>query len=304
MRITVLRGKGGTGKTTLTGALLHLASKKALADCDVDAPNLHLICGERTRISVGDYYGFKKAHKEETICLNCGLCEELCKFGAIRNGEVSIYECEGCGVYAYFCPAVKTHGRPAITLQDYSSGQLFLSLVNGEVFSHAVLKMGSGASGKLVTEVRKQLAEEIDDRRGEVELVIIDGSPGIGCPVLASVTGVDLVLLVTEPSASGLHDLRRIMETIRNFKVPMLVCINKYDLNEEETREIEEYCRESGIKTVGLIPYDPLVSAAINNGRSIVEYPESPAARAIREIWRKTAETLMVEPFHEAEGFR
>jgi MinD superfamily P-loop ATPase len=293
-QLVVLSGKGGTGKTTLTGALLHLASKKALADCDVDAPNLHLICGERTQISAGDYYGLKKAHKDETICLNCGLCEELCKFGAIRDGKVSIYECEGCGVCAYFCPAVKTHGRPAITLQENSSGQLFLSQVHGEVFSHAVLKMGNGASGKLVTEVRKQLAEEVDSRRVEVELVIIDGSPGIGCPVLASVTGVDLVLLVTEPSASGLHDLKRIVETVRNFKIPMLVCINKYDLNKEQTREIEEYCQESGIKTVGRIPYDPLVSAAINNGRSIIEYPESPAARAIQGIWRRTAKALEV----------
>lgn len=291
-QLVVLSGKGGTGKTTLTGALLYLASKKAFADCDVDAPNLHLLCGERIQISNRDYVGFKKAHKDETICLKCGLCEKLCKFGAIRDGKINIYACEGCGVCQYFCPAVKTHGRPAITLQENSSGRIFLSEVKGEVFSHAVLKMGNGASGKLVTEVRKQLAEEIHSRRAEAELVIIDGSPGIGCPVLASVTGTDLALLVAEPSVSGLHDLKRIVETVRLFKIPMLVCINKYDLNTDLTREIEDYCGKSGIKTIGRIPYDPLVSTAINSGRSIIEFSESPAAQAIQRIWRKTTEAL------------
>jgi|SRR5690554_3052974 len=306
--LVILSGKGGTGKTTLAGALLRLTGKKAFADCDVDAPNLHLICGERTEISTRDYYGFKKAFKDEDLCLNCGLCEELCKFGAIRDGKVNIYECEGCGVCAYFCPVGEDGGKPAITLQDNVSGRLFRSEVKGEVFSHAVLKMGNGASGKLVTEVRKQLADEANgdfERVGakqsapaptgtQWELVLIDGSPGIGCPVLASVTGTDLALVVTEPSASGLHDLERIVETIGLFKVPALVCINKYDLNTDLTREIENFCRKKGVTMVGRIPYDPLVAKALNSGKSIIEFSDSPAAQAIRRIWRKTAEVLGV----------
>lgn len=287
-QLVILSGKGGTGKTTLAGAFIQMTVNKGFADCDVDAPNLHLICGERVGLKSKEYFGFKKAFKDDALCLNCGTCERLCKFGAIRNGRVNIYECEGCGVCEHFCPAAEARGAPAITLKENVAGHLFLSKVNGELFSHARLKMGNGASGKLVTEVRKQLAEEI----GTEELVIIDGSPGIGCPVLASVTGTDLVLLVTEPTYSGLHDLTRIIETIGLFRIPCLVCVNKYDLNIEITEEIERFCDQEGITKAGRIPYDPKVGEALNNGRSVIEYNDSTAAAAIKKIWEKVVENL------------
>jgi len=281
-QIVILSGKGGTGKTTLAGALVHLLEQKAFADCDVDAPNLHLICSELQETVTNDYYGFQKAEIDQEKCVQCGRCEELCKFGAIKDFKVNPYECEGCGVCEYFCP-VRQDGISAIKMKEWISGETFLSQRKNEWFSHAKLQMGNGASGKLVTQVRKQLMEKITSE----ELVIIDGSPGIGCPVLASITGVDLVVAVTEPTLSGLHDLERLVQTVAQFKIPVFVCINKYDLNKELTQLVEDFCAKNQLEVLGKIPYDKTVIKAVNAGESIVLYPESQAAIAIVGICNK-----------------
>lgn len=288
-QLVVLSGKGGTGKTTITGALIKLASNKGFADCDVDAPNLHLICSKPEQSTKDNFYALKKAVKFEENCLNCGRCEELCRFGAIENGRVNIFDCEGCGVCEYFCTAREKNGISAIRLKDNVSGYTYLSRVDGELFSHAELKTGNGASGKLVTEVRKRLFNNISDE----ELLIIDGSPGIGCPVIASITGADMVLVVAEPTLSGLHDMKRIVETARRFGTECVVCINKHDINPEITKKIEEYCDDEYIYKAGRIPYDSKVSEAINKNKSIVEYPDSSSYKAIKKMWENLTYKLM-----------
>ena len=280
-QLVILSGKGGTGKTTVASAFIELACNKAFADCDVDAPNLHLICSRRETIENRPFYGFQKAVKYHDLCIDCGKCEELCRFNAIRNGVLYPYECEGCGVCEAFCPAFDDEGRPAIRLEANVAGETHLSKAKGEIFSRAQLKMGNGASGKLVTEVRKNIYDNITDEK----LVIIDGSPGIGCPVIASVTGVDIVLIVAEPTLSGIQDMVRIVDTARGFGVTCVVCINKYDVNVENSLEIEKYCTKEHIPLVGRIPFDPLVIKAVHAGKTVLAMPESAAARAIRETW-------------------
>lgn len=284
-QLVVLSGKGGTGKTTLSGALIKIATNKAFADCDVDAPNLHLIYEQGELLEKKPFYGYQKAVKYDDICINCGKCEELCKFGAIKQGVLNPYDCEGCGVCEAFCPALDEENRPAIRLEDNISGETTLSKIKGEIFSTAQLVMGNGASGKLVMEVRKNLYKSIKKE----DLVIIDGSPGIGCPVIASVTGVDLVLIVAEPTLSGLHDMKRIIETAQKLHTRCVVCINKHDLNLENSALIETYCKEKGIQVVGRIPFDPLVVKAVNRSKTIMDVPESSARKAIMAIWDNLA---------------
>lgn len=291
-QLVVLSGKGGTGKTTIASALIKLAGqgKKAFADCDVDAPNLHLIYSEGEDLSTRPFYGLKKAVKYDEFCINCGLCEELCRFQAIKDGIINPYECEGCGVCEAFCPAFDDEGRQAIRLEDNVSGITRLAKINGDFFSGAQLKMGNGASGKLVTEVRNNLLSHITNE----ELVIIDGSPGIGCPVIASVTGVDLALVVAEPTLSGIHDMKRIIDTVRHFQVTCLVCINKYDVNVENSLEIQKYCQSEDIPMIGCIPFDSMVVKAVNAGKTIVDIPESPAAKAASEIFDNICKYCML----------
>ncbi|MDK2933278.1 MAG: hypothetical protein PWP27_1088 [Clostridiales bacterium] len=288
-QLAVLSGKGGTGKTTIVSAFIKLARNKAFADCDVDAPNLHLVCSRYEGLENRLFYGYQKAVKYDDICTNCGKCEELCRFRAIENGIVNPYECEGCGVCEAFCPARDHEGRPAIRLEDNVSGDISLFRVNGEVFSSAQLKMGNGASGKLVTEVRKNLFNSITKE----ELVIIDGSPGIGCPVIASITGVDMVLIVAEPTLSGMHDMKRIIDTARKFHAICAVCINKYDINVNNALKIEQYCIGENIPLVGSIPFDPMVIKAVNAGKTIIDMPKSTAAQAISEIWNNVHSMLI-----------
>ncbi|MDW7669883.1 MAG: 4Fe-4S binding protein, partial [Bacillota bacterium] len=201
-QLVILSGKGGTGKTTLAVSLIKLSKNKMFADCDVDAPNVKLIFENNEIIEEKPYFGLKKAFKFDDICINCGKCEELCRFNAIKDGVVNINYCEGCGVCERFCPVTDDQGRKAIRLEDDSSGTTRIEKLNNEIFSNANLKIGNGASGKLVTEVRKNMYKHKTDE----ELAIIDGSPGIGCPVIASLTGIEFCLLVAEPSISGIHD--------------------------------------------------------------------------------------------------
>lgn len=261
-KLLILSGKGGTGKTTVACAFIHLLHTKTYADCDVDAPNLHLIAAPKQMPHIENFYGLPKANIDEEKCLRCGKCINVCRFDALSlkdKVEIDAFNCEGCGLCAYICPA------EAITMEDHVSGQTYL-YTGDTVFSTAKLKMGAGASGKLVAQVKKNM--ELSKRD---EIAIIDGSPGIGCPVIASMSGVDMVLIITEPTVSGMSDLQRILETARYFKVKCAVCINKYDINLENTREITQYCEEENVRIVGTIPFDQVATRAINQGKSIVE---------------------------------
>ncbi|NLJ41114.1 MAG: 4Fe-4S binding protein [Clostridiales bacterium] len=274
-QLLVLSGKGGTGKTTVSAAFVELSKGRAIADCDVDAPNLHLVLSQLPKPIKTDYYSFQKARIDSTLCTKCGLCEEYCRFDAISDYTVGIYECEGCGVCEVVCPV------KAIDMYDYPTGELILYKDREKVFSTAQLKMGSGASGKLVAAVKKQLTDEDP----QTEIAIIDGSPGIGCPVIASISGVDMVLIVAEPTLSGIHDMKRIIDTAKHFGIDCVVCINKFDVNLENTEEIENCLKGLSIPVIGKIPFDETAIKAVNDCKSIAQYPESPAGRAIIQIW-------------------
>lgn len=285
-QLLILSGKGGTGKTTTSAAFIQFAKAKAFADCDVDAPNLHLVSNRKDEVNHSDYYGSKKAVLDENKCILCGKCLAHCRFHAVkqvdRQFQIDEYACEGCGVCEYVCP------QQAITLQEDIAGRL--TLYQGEsVFSTAKLKMGRGNSGKLVSEVKTALRKAT----GTQPLAIIDGSPGIGCPVIASINGVDLVLLVTEPSLSGISDMERIVKTAKMLQATVAVCVNKYDTSLEHTRKIETYCKEHEIPFVGRIPYDKQASNAINQGMSLAEI-DCPARDALKVAFDRTINLLHI----------
>ena len=281
-QLVVLSGKGGTGKTTVSASLIALAGNRAFADCDVDAPNLHLVHGADINPQVEDFQGYRKAVKHRENCIECGKCEALCQFGAIRNGSVNPYECEGCGVCEAFCPT------KSIRLELNVSGKTMVYRDGGTVFSSAELEMGNGASGKLVTQVRNNLYQGMEGQ----DLVIIDGSPGIGCPVIASITGVDAVLVVAEPTLSGMHDMERIVETAGKFGAECMVCVNKFDVNPDMAPRIESYCVQRSIPLVGRIPFDPQVVEAVNTGKPVISLKKSPAKEAIQALWKAVSERL------------
>lgn len=285
-QLLILSGKGGTGKTTLASAFIKLSNAEVYSDCDVDAPNLHLIMDQSLEAKRSDYYGLPKAEIDLKLCLQCDLCIHKCKFDAIQAGidyKVDYYACEGCGVCEVVCPV------GAVSLKTARAGELML-YVNNSVFSTAELKMGSGTSGMLVTEVKKQMKSAAKD----AGLAIIDGSPGIGCPVIASLSGVDMVLIVAEPSISGISDMERIIKTAEKFHTRIAICINKYDTNIENTKKIESSCQELYLPCVGRIPFDPEVVRAINKGQSIVEM-DCAAGRAVKEVFDKTIKILFNE---------
>ena len=283
-QLLILSGKGGTGKTTIASAFIKLADAKAYADCDVDAPNLHLITGWSVEPAKTDYYGLPKAEMNLELCIECDQCRQNCRFGAISIDEkykVDPFACEGCGVCEYVCPA------EAITLKPAVAGELMLYYDKEKVFSTAQLKMGSGTSGMLVTEVKKQMKAAAAD----AELAIIDGSPGIGYPVIASLSGVDMVLIVAEPSISGISDMERIINTAAKFGTKTAVCINKYDTNIGNTEKIEEFCKKQGLPFIGRIPFDLGAVKAINNGQTIVDI-DCTSGTAVKEVYHKTMNLL------------
>ncbi len=262
-KLLILSGKGGTGKTTLASAFIKLAHVKAYADCDVDAPNLHLVLNQISEPKVTDFYGLAKAQIDQSKCTECDICKQNCHFDAINKTIgyiVNDFACEGCGVCAAICPS------GAVILKPVISGELQLYMQDA-VFCTAKLRMGSGASGKLVSDVKKQMINTAKN----VEFAVIDGSPGIGCPVISSMSGVDMVLIVAEPTVSGISDLKRILKTAGVFGVSAAVCINKYDTNIDNASEIESYCKKEGIPFVGRIPYDTDAVKAINSGKTIVD---------------------------------
>lgn len=279
-QLLILSGKGGTGKTTVASALIRLSGAKAYADCDVDAPNLHLITKLSSDAISNDYYGMDKAVIDPDTCRSCGLCMSHCRFDAIHfSGSYTVdqYACEGCSVCAELCPA------NAITMIRSVAGELMLYKNKDQsVFSTAQLKMGSGTSGKLVTEVKRQLTDAVS----HAELAVIDGSPGIGCPVIASLSGVDLVLIVAEPSVSGISDMERVLLTAKHFQVKAMVCINKYNTNLQNTERIISYCQKNQIPFVGKIPFDKKAVEAVNDGLSIVDI-ECSAGDAVKDVYRR-----------------
>lgn len=278
-QITILSGKGGTGKTTLTASFAALSRNAVFADCDVDASNLHLLLRPEVERTI-EFKGLKLAVIDPAKCTRCGLCEEKCRFNAIHSFEVDPIQCEGCGVCVHICAA------EAIDFVDRVCGHAYISRTRYGPMSHARLKPGMENSGKLVSLVRqnaKGLAEE-----GSHDLVLVDGPPGIGCPVIASLSEIDAGLVVVEPTLSGIHDLKRALRLLDHFKVAPLVCINKHDLNRENTEDIEGFCAENGIEVVGLIPFDPEVTRAMVVGLPVVEYaPGSSASNAIKETWKR-----------------
>lgn len=283
-QLLILSGKGGTGKTTITGAFIKLAKARAYADCDVDAPNLHLALNLSSQPQLDDFYGLDKAEIDGEICTECGLCRDHCRFGAIEIGQggytVNSFACEGCGVCQAVCP------QGAVTMAPAVAGELKL-YEEGTVFSTAQLRMGSGNSGMLVSEVKRRMRDAARD----CEWAIIDGSPGIGCPVIASLSGVDMVLIVAEPSLSGISDMERILKTAGQFQTKAAVCVNKYDVNRENTRRIQEFCTNRALPFLGVIPFDSNVVKAVNAGQSVVDI-DCPAGRAVKEVYLRTLEIL------------
>lgn len=285
-QLLILSGKGGTGKTTVASAFIKLANAKAYADCDVDAPNLHLVMNQSSKPKTTDYYGLPKAEINTDLCLQCDICRENCRFDAIKvdsvNNEYKVdkFACEGCGVCEAVCEA------NAISLVPEIDGELML-YTDDAVFSTAQLKMGSGTSGMLVTEVKKQMKTAALN----TELSIIDGSPGIGCPVIASISGVNMVLIVAEPSISGISDMERIIKTAEKFQTKVAVCINKYDTNVENTKKIELFCKSFNIPFAGKIPFDSNAVKAINNGQSIVDI-DCAAGNAAIKVYKETIKIL------------
>lgn len=283
-KLLILSGKGGTGKTTTAAAFIRFADAKATADCDVDAPNLHLVSEHKSVPEVTDFLGGDKAVIDTEKCIGCGRCAEICRFNAINknDGEYIVNEflCEGCGVCEYIC------SEGAVKLLPDVAGRKEL-YINDGVFSTATLKMGRGNSGKLVTDVKTAMLKNAPD----TPLAIIDGSPGIGCPVIASVSGVDLVLVVAEPSLSGINDLKRLIDVAGTFGVKIAVCVNKWDVSPENTKEIKNFCDETGIPFTGKVPYDKNASEAINSGLSIADV-ECSARDALKEIFENTIELL------------
>ncbi len=287
-QLTVLSGKGGTGKTTITASLAVLAKNEVIADCDVDAPDLHLLLHPSV-VKTQEFKGSKLAAIDKSKCIECGLCREKCRFDAItENFEVDPIACEGCGVCTIVCPV------SAITLTERISGHAYVSTTKYGFMAHAMLSPGEANSGKLVTLVRQNA--KIVAEKEHSNLIIIDGSPGIGCPVIASVTGVDIGLIVTEPTMSGIHDLERALKLLKHFNVPAIVCVNMYDINKDNAEKIVRFCEESGVDVVGKIPFNPVVTEAMVNGKPILEYaPRSDVAQEIEKVWKKILPVLKKE---------
>lgn len=289
--IVVISGKGGTGKTSIVASFAALADKKVLADCDVDAADLHLVLNPRIERRE-DFSGGKKAKIVEDECIACDRCIEECRFEAIsypvsENGNVPSINpifCEGCGVCVRVCPVEAISFEPAV------NGEWYVSSTNYGPMVHARLGMAEGNSGKLVTQIRQE-ARDIAKREG-LEYIIVDGSPGVGCPVIASITGSDLVLVVTEPTLSGQHDLLRVAELTAHFRIPTVVCVNKWDLNPDIAEQIEKEAADHGVKAAGRVRYDTAITKAQIVKTSVVEYTGGAVSEDIKSLWRNVIYAL------------
>ena len=281
--VVVLSGKGGTGKTSIVGSFAALAKSKVLVDCDVDAATLHLLLQPAIR-EKHEFWSGKVAIINEEKCTQCGLCQEQCRFVAIKDFNVDALSCEGCGFCSHICPA------EAITMKENMAGHWFISDTRYGSLVHARLGIAQENSGKLVALVR-QRARQMAEKSG-VNYIISDGPPGIGCPVISSLSGANLALLVTEPTLSGIHDLERVLGVCYHFSVPALVCINKYDINEDNTRQIEKFCLGQGVEVAARIPFDNTVTQAIVAGLPVVEYSRNGVSRQIEALWELVSKPL------------
>ncbi|MFH2034269.1 MAG: ATP-binding protein [Candidatus Margulisiibacteriota bacterium] len=281
--IVVISGKGGTGKTSLTACFAALAKKAVTCDCDVDAADLHLVLSPTVK-DRGLFSGGVTAEIDQEKCIRCGKCKDACRFSAIEIKEKKFYidplACEGCGVCKLVCPAGAVKTKPAI------NGEWFVSETRFGPMSHAKLGIAEENSGRLVTLVRQKASGLSSNETGG--RIISDGAPGTGCPVIASLTGVNYALVVTEPTVSGLHDMERILDVTEHFRVPSGVVVNKYDLNLEMTDKIKEIVkRRGGISYMGEIPYDKNVTLAQMQRMSLVEYGKGKALESVKQIWEK-----------------
>jgi MinD superfamily P-loop ATPase len=283
-QVTVISGKGGTGKTSIVAAIASIEKNAVVADCDVDAADLYLILHPDVKENHALEGGFR-AEIDPDACNFCGDCEALCRYNAITNFEVDPLSCEGCGVCHDNCPV------NAIRMERVIAGDWFVSGTRFGTMVHAKLGIAQENSGKLISKVRNR-AKEIA-REQNLDLIIIDGPPGIGCPVISSITGADLVLVVTEPTLSGLHDLKRVLDLTRHFDIRTAVCINKFDLNEDISNDIRDACSAGDGRFIGEIPYDPLVTQAMVSGKSLMENGNGPAAAGIEKLWVRAKELLV-----------
>ncbi|MFA6659195.1 MAG: ATP-binding protein [Victivallaceae bacterium] len=285
--LVIVSGKGGTGKTSITAALAALAGNAVLADCDVDAADLHLLLHPE-KIASHQFISGHEAIIDPEKCRNCGECMRLCRFKAItvknNNFMVDPYACEGCGVCVRFCPA------QAIDFFESLCGEWYESKTSFGVMFHAKLAPAAENSGKLVSQVR-QAARETAEKQGS-KLILVDGPPGIGCPVIASLTGASAVLIVAEPTVSGEHDMKRVLSLAGHFKIPAMVCVNKWDLNPEVTENIEQIGLKSGARVVGRVPYDTIFTEAMVNGRLVIDYPETSGAESVIKIWENICQVM------------
>ncbi|OAT79523.1 ATP-binding protein [Desulfotomaculum copahuensis] len=274
--LVVLSGKGGTGKTSICGSLAVLAANKVLADCDVDAANLHLLLEPEIKSS-SPFYGLPKAQINDDLCLACDLCAHLCRFNAIRGQRVLTGNCEGCGVCYHACPC------EAVEMLPHIAGELHLSKTRYGPLVHANLGVAEDNSGKLVAAVRKKARQVAEAEKKE--LIITDGPPGVGCPVISCLSGIDLVLVVTEPTLSGMHDMERMLDLADFFNVKAVVCINKWDLHPGNTESIEASCRRRDVPVPVRLPYDQIVKEAACRAQPVVQYGSGPVVDGIVALW-------------------
>lgn len=276
--LVILSGKGGTGKTTLTAAFASIIENRILCDADVDAADLHLLMAPDIKQTT-DFMGGGLAIINPDKCTQCGICIDLCRFDAIKeNFEVDAIECEGCGVCVDLCP------EQAIDFPVQTCGQWYISDTRFGPMVHARLGIAEENSGKLVALIRHE-AKNLAEAKN-LDLMITDGPPGIGCPVIASVGGATAMLIVTEPTVSGSHDMARVADLAAHFKIPAMICVNKFDLNPDQASAIENLAEEKNITVLGRIPFDPAFTESMVQGKTIFEHSEnSEASRMIRRIW-------------------
>lgn len=275
--LVIISGKGGAGKTSITASLVALAGKSVIVDADVDAADMHLVLPPRETSHYSFEAGFG-AVMDASRCTGCGYCREICQFSAINsNYEIDPILCEGCGVCAHFCPA------EAISMERKTCGNWFVSKTSYGTMMHARLFPGEESSGLLVSRLRQEARSEAE--KSGIGLCITDGPPGIGCPVIASITGADLVLAVAEPTISGIHDVKRVKELAGYFKIPVVLCINKSGLNPEMENEFKKWAAMNSVPVAGEIPYDRSVTDAMIAGRTIIEHSDSKPSRALRLLW-------------------
>ena len=276
-QIVVISGKGGTGKTVITAAFASLLKNKLIVDCDVDAPDLHLLLAPEI-LEQHIFKGGVLAKIDSDKCTQCGHCKEHCRFEAInKNFIVDPISCEGCGFCYHVCPS------KAITLEDRISGEWFISATRYGTLIHAQLGIAEANSGKLIALLRKQAAAIAEKK--QLELVLIDGAPGISCPLIACITNTDCAIVVTEPTLSGLHDADRVIKVAQHFKIPVKVIINKYDLNTFMSKKIVQHCADENIAVIGKIPFAAGIVDLMRTGKTIMESSDSQLKNVIQQIW-------------------